>query len=257
MELLNTLHDRQRFVRHPRSTKEPTTAEAWLGLALLAHKHEAFHGIIVGQSLAEKYWLEDGHLLELGEVLDSAKWQERSTTLTVMQDEACYREALTPVLRYAKAVDLVDPYFSAGRRKGGAFVRLCAELLGQRRGGRVRGRVHIHASTGQFNIRRPNTISDWFDEWQELLEPLHKQYGHKFRVFLWEKPAEGQRFHDRFILTDQCGISVPAGFDFVRGSSTDWNFLDYDVARERREHFHQNSTVYKPVEGFQPSEIGF
>ena len=257
MSLLNTLKDRQRFVEHPKSSSEPLTAQSWLGLALYSHKQTAFHSIVVGRELAAEFHLEDGRLLELSQVLDSQKWQERALTPTVSTDEQGYRTVLAPILRYAKAVDLIDPFLSANDKKG-KFVELCAELLGQRCGSRESGRIHIHASKGQFNSIQKHTVADWFNDWRVLLVPLHQQYGHRFRVFLWEKPTEGQRFHDRFILTDQCGVSIPAGFDFVKGSSTDWSFLDHQTTLQRRDQFRKdNNGVFEHVKGFTPLEVGF
>ena len=42
--------------------------------------------------------------------------------------------------------------------------------------------------------------------------------------------------HDRFILTDQCGIFTPGGLEcrtHSHANSTDWSLLDEDV-RQRR-----------------------
>jgi hypothetical protein len=42
--------------------------------------------------------------------------------------------------------------------------------------------------------------------------------------------------HDRFILTDQCGISTPGGLDcrsHTHANSTDWNLLDEEARRLR------------------------
>lgn len=50
--------------------------------------------------------------------------------------------------------------------------------------------------------------------------------------------------HDRFILTDQCGISVPGGLDCraePEPASTDWTLLDED-ARTRRWSDYDPST---------------
>lgn len=96
-------------------------------------------------------------------------------------------------------------------------------------------------------------VEGWFEAWRTALEPLHAQYGHTFKICLFEAPKEGQRFHDRFILTDQCGISVPAGLGIVSGSSTDWHLMDYEVVNSRRADFE--SSVHPYLKHISPSPL--
>ncbi len=220
---LETLMSRNRLIRRPKASGPLATDHDWL---LLAVALDNLHAIV---SNAKDATVSCDSLLELDHVLDSDLWSSRPTTLTVPMDGAGYEAALTPLLRYARKLLLIDPYLRADRSYG-LVIKLCAGLLGRGKGNPV-GVIEIHA-------KRPNqSIESWFEAWRAVLEPLHSRYGHSFKVCLYEAPTEGQRFHDRFILTDQCGISVPAGLGLVAGSTTDWHLMAYEVANARRADF--------------------
>ena len=56
--------------------------------------------------------------------------------------------------------------------------------------------------------------------------------------------------HDRFILTDQCGISVPGGLDcrtHSHANSTDWSLLDEDVRRRRWNEYDPAASLFKLI----------
>jgi predicted HTH domain antitoxin len=48
---------------------------------------------------------------------------------------------------------------------------------------------------------------------------MDTQHPHHCKVFLWEAYPGRETFHNRYLLTAQCGISVPAGLDW-RADST-------------------------------------
>jgi hypothetical protein len=56
--------------------------------------------------------------------------------------------------------------------------------------------------------------------------------------------------HDRFILTDQCGFSVPSGLECSTQhdvKSTDWSFLDDAAARLRWRDFFLSASLFDLV----------
>ena len=91
-------------------------------------------------------------------------------------------------------------------------------------------------------------VADYLDDWEQKLRPLIKADGHRFRVFLWESLSGQESMHDRFILTDQCRVSVPGGLDCRRHShanSTDWNLLDEEARRRRLEDYDPAISPFK------------
>jgi hypothetical protein len=238
---LTTLMSRNRLVRHPRASHPVATDHDWLSLAATLENLHAIVANAVGTTVS------CDNLVELDRVLDSELWSKRPTTWTVPMDRAGYAAALTPLLRYARKLLLIDPYLKADQAYV-PVVELCARLLGFGRGD-PKGMIEIHAK------RQDQSVGNWFKAWRAVLEPLHSTYGHAFKVCLYETPTEGQRFHDRFILTDQCGVSVPAGLSLVSGSSTDWLLMEYEVANARRADFESSVHPYLNHVSLEPMNI--
>lgn len=111
-------------------------------------------------------------------------------------------------------------------------IELCAELLdaGREKPG---GSIHFHAKI-QGSHR---DVEKYFNDWRVLLGGLKTRFNHEYTVYLYEKHTASQRFHDRFVLTNQCGVAAPNSLKVVRGGSTDWHLMDYGVANTRRAEF--------------------
>jgi len=74
-------------------------------------------------------------------------------------------------------------------------------------------------------------------------------------VFLWESLPGSESMHDRFILTDQCGISAPGGLDcrsHSHANRTDWSLLDEDV---RQRHWNEYDPPVSPFKLLGNREI--
>ena len=241
---LNVLSNRHRLIKHPVSSRgEPTDDDGWLDLALESHATAPFYGVVLSQLLRDSRGLSDTVFMNLSEVLDSDLWEKRSYSVTLRRTKAHYRNALTPVLKYARTLTLVDPYMSCYEPRFFEVVQMCVDMLGQRGYEIVPGRIHIHAGNPERAPRNRNRekAKDRLDEWERKLRPLiDARHPHKFRVFLWAERPGGERMHDRFILTDQIGIVVPGGLDHQENivpGSTDWTLLDEEARIRRLEAF--------------------
>jgi len=234
---LSVLHSRHRLVRHPRCMAgDPDTDQDWLNLAFDSHDRIPFHAIILSQVLIDSCGRECDAFVEFFGSLDSAQWNgRRKRTLSLTKSDTDYRSALAPILRYAKSLVLIDPWLNAQESRYFDTVTICSNVMGQRGHARLQGRIDIHAEAGK---QKPygRTVGDYLTAWEQKLRPLIAADGHRFRVFLWESLPGSESMHDRFILTDQCGISTPGGLDcrtHSQANSTDWSLLDEDV-RQRR-----------------------
>ena len=228
---LNDLHDRNRVVRHPRRMAgDPANDSEWLDLALESHKRVPFYGIVLSQALMVACGHNASAFMELSGALDSPQWLSRQRSLTLKKYEADYRATFAPILRCARALTLVDPYLNNHEPRWFDTIRICSELMGQRGYSPLQGRIYIHAEKKHQESRYDRydlSLKDYLDAWEEKLRPLKRRDGHRFKVFLWESLSETP--HDRFVLTDQCGVGVPGGLDCRSKSdanSTTWFLLD-------------------------------
>ncbi len=244
MECLTILHDRNRLVAHPANVGgDPADDDAWLDLALASHHLVPFYSIFLSQALIDLRLqrvptFHEPACIEVSGALNHPLWLARTQTLPLWQSLADYRRALTPILRHARTLSLVDPYLTPYEPRFFDTVELCAELLG-RRGFNFRpGRIHIHASDPLRDARNPEPAQNRLIAWAGQLQPLTRRFRHRFKVFLWGKQPRGETFHDRYILTDQCGISVPGGLDYRNPPNrTTWTLLDYPTLTQRLQDY--------------------
>jgi hypothetical protein len=245
LSCFKTLHDRHRFVRHPRRLDgDPAGDNEWLDLALESHRRIPFHGIVLSRALLVVAEHNDPAFMELSGSLDSPHWQNRRRSVTLTKCEADYRSVLTLLLRHAKTLSLVDPYLSCHDARFFDTVKICVEVLGQRGHAVLPCRVHIHAGDPS-----PESVSDRLNAWEYKLRPLiNPQRPHRFKVLLWKPRPGRETMHDRYILTDQCGISVPAGLDCRVHSvpnSTTWSLLDEEDRARRLQDYDPTTSPFE------------
>ena len=247
LSCLKILNDRNRLVKHPKSMMgNPRTGCDWLKLALVSHNRIPFHAIILSQALIDNCKCECSEFVEYSASLDSSQWINcKKRTLTLTKTSAKYCFYLAPLLRYARKLALVDPYLKCVKRYTDT-ISICSKLLGNRGHGRLNCQIEIHTLADNQNPHR--CIDDCLAEWKKKLQFLADKAQHEFRVFLWENKPESESMHDRFILTDQCGFSIPGGLDCRNPSdpnSTDWSLLDEDARKQRwADYKHPTSPFY-------------
>ena len=250
---LTLLYDRHRLVRHPQNAGgNPTTDQDWLALAIDSDRLTAFHGIVLSDALLSSSAVHPS-LLGLSKVLDSAQWLTRRRSITIHKTFAEYQRILTHLLRYAKALSLVDPYLNAHEPRYTGVIDLCSSLMGNNACGHSPGRIDVHT---HINNQKPiaNDTNYYINQWRILLGPLALRDGHRFRLFIWRGRPGRKNFHDRFILTDQCGVSIPAGLDAraVSTFSTTWSLLDEE---DRRLNLDDYDVTISPFQIVPPTPV--
>ena len=242
-ECLSTLDKRHRLVRRPKCIKNsPNTDQDWLNLALDSHNRISFYAIILSQELMDSSGSKCDAFVEFFDSLNSELWKGRRRTLSLTKSIVQYSNVLGPVLRHARSLKLIDPWFNPMERRYYNTLEICSKILGQR-SRTPTPRIDINVSKNKEDNR---TLEEYFAAWKQKLDPLIKKYALRFRVYLWESGPSFESIHDRFILTDQCGISAPWGLDCLEHSnkSTDWNFLDEEVRLKRWREY--NPSVKPP-----------
>lgn len=227
---LKTLKDRKRFIPYPRhQPNDPTDDTEWLDLALDEHRRNPFHAIVLGKDLLAACTPGEPCCVDLDEILDTASWQERPQTVAVTKNQASYRSQLTPLLRNTRMLRIIDPYMVASKPMCMQTIELCADLLGRGSHEVVQRRIQIHTDP----TKEPSGLSavDQLNTWESVLRPIVACYGHSFEVFLWSTRTPDYRFHDRFLLTDQCGVGSQDSFECVNRnpSTTHWFLLPQDI----------------------------
>jgi hypothetical protein len=246
---LSRLDDLHRLVRHPqRKAGHPANDAEWLDLALESHHHHALEWIVASKHLCASRTDEPAPLIDPIELRASEPWQTRQRTPSVRMCASGYRPYLAPLLRHAKRLEIVDPYLSHRELRHRRFIELSAILMGDLGQARLPGEIRLH--TWLRNCATPADIQEsldsWSKDWGLIKARLPPQ--HSFKVILWGRQGGDPPMHDRFLLTDQCGIQSGWGFDCKDEGTkqqTTWTLLDDRTWNERRNDYVRDIGPYR------------
>jgi len=194
--------NRRLIVTPPQLPPDPEGDEWWLWEAQKLHETYPCRAIITHRELAANY--PDAPVVSIERLNQTDWWEMRSPSKPVNRTTAGYLQTLDLVLRHANSLMFVDAYIDPLAPSYQEFPQL---LLSAGANGR-RPLIEIHRASwhkvgGQNQVQSlPQWMAD-FEPWSNRLAAA----GLKATVFLWE------RMHDRYLITDLVGITVPYGFD--------------------------------------------
>jgi len=159
------------------------------------------------------------------------------TSRIVQRDAIGMAACVAPLLRISKDILFIDPHFGPEnlrhRRPFEAF--LAAAVQG--RPGVPLMKVEVHLGD--------NAPSDFFKETckQRLPQIIPKEI--KVRFIRWHGREGGERFHNRYILTERGGVSFGVGLDDGPPGETDEiKFLDIDTFQYRWRQYSNTEPAF-------------
>jgi hypothetical protein len=240
-ELLKKLRTNQRIVvADPAAPTAPQTDADWCVEALESHSVRPLAGVIATDLTALPH-AGNAIVSSVSKLRSAPWWTSRSSSQRLGRTLMDYEAALAPVLRNANSLMFIDPYLNpSDRHQYGALMSLLEGL--RTRSTKPLVELHRLARYDGGNDKRPQV-----DKVVAALTPAitvaAKAAGVTVEVFLWDD------FHDRYLITDLIGISLPHGFGTTTepNAETIWTRLgrsdrdsvqrDFDPAR-RAPHHH-------------------
>jgi hypothetical protein len=226
LRLILELDTRKRLFSLPITQEKPSSEEKWVSLILDIEKIRKIYGLV--SSLPEKYASLIKNIIDIKCLPESELWMGRRRTLAVQQDENGFRKSITPLLRYARKIQLIDPYFTCHEERYKESMRIIVDII---ESSPLTTTRYIQIHTGDPNRpgddRNRQNINDRKRSWEDFMTSICKKKNN-YGIYFWGLKERGVRFHDRYIITDQCGVGVQAGLD-IRKSETTWSLLDKEV----------------------------
>jgi len=212
-EILKKLVQNNRLRRFPRQgISDPANAKDWCqeGVSSISVT-EPLTGIIA--SNATKLGFPANEVASIEKLTGTPWWQSRSPSVTVDRKTAEYLRVLHRALLQANSLMFIDPNLDPDSHNYREFGQLLAPLASRA----IKPRIEIHRSfcKGDGKARTFPTQADWESSYAALGREL-RALGIQADVFGWDD------FHERYLIADVVGISVPAGFD-VTGKQDDWS----------------------------------
>ena len=198
----------------------PSDDLAWCKEALASHARLGLTGgIIVTGPIKDAYRSET--LVARVDRLDGASWwSSRSPAIRLRRKSQAYRQHLDLILRCANSTQFIDPHLNPAKDQYQDF----ADLLAGAGGRTPAPHIEIHR-------RRGPDFDQLESDFRDTLGKELQAAGLQADVFVWDW------FHDRYLISNLIGISLPNGFDTSRGEDlTTWSRIGLrqrdDVQRE-------------------------
>ena len=189
------------------SLPPPADAYEWLYEALGSQEQSAQNrkmtAVLAPHALAEEQ--ADPFIVSVQRLHGALWWQARSCSIRLERTTSDYLRHLAPVLLHSNSLMFIDPNLDPRKANYAQFEKL---LLATPQGGN-KPRIEIHrsqkASGPDGRPEYPNR-NEWMGRFAPLGEALRPR-GLKAEVFIWPD------FHDRYLISNLIGLSVPNGFD--------------------------------------------
>lgn len=209
----------------------------WLDNALAQHGVAPFHAIISEvNATGQEVVLKAADVDDLTPLMISPHTWEVARVGTVLAD------AISPMLRAARTLLFVDPYFDIREARYQETLQACLEIVQSNNAGGTRCEIHYR----DHDTRPPPEIVErQAHRWLDGIIPD----GMSIALFAWQEKAGGEDFHARYLLSDVGGIGVDAGFS-AEGDHQKvlLGLLALDFAQAKMEDFERGSSVYDLVE---------
>ncbi len=229
-ELLKKMKTQGRLLRfEPALPDPPADDRAWCAEALATDVERPFQGGVITTSSVKEAYANERRVARIDRLSSARWWVSRSPSVRVKRALADYEQHLDLVLRFSNSLMFIDPYLDPRKPQYGSFGTLL-----ERAGHRAPApRIEIHRVCHEGS-RWPLTEDPTYFQrrFRDTLGGLLRVAGLHAEVFIW------RRFHDRYLISNVVGISLPNGFDVSRDTLdfTTWTRLGRgdrdDVQRE-------------------------
>jgi predicted phosphatase len=212
--VISTLKDRDRIVRHPKSQDIMLDSEdSWYKLAESLDVLRHFYKIITTKA----YNNEVLTLEELEDLNISQEFGMPGSQHSVKSIENL-NKILLPFLSYSKKLTIIDPYFYLSSSRYEETLTVVAKCFMERRGELGKGPIIINC---KYDDQKHTDYV--FNQWQKVLVRMTEQFHHTFTINAWCVRDGELKMHDRYFITNQSGLVSAAGADKDDKQQSEWS----------------------------------
>jgi len=218
-EIVRKLAAQGRLIPFPSVLPDPPVDDqGWCAEALGSGDIQEFTGGIIVTSAVKNAYPDEPMVARIDQLRNTPWWAARSSSVSLPRMMVDYVRHLDPVLRCSNSLLFIDPYLDPmqeGYREIGRLI----EVAGRRQ---PSPRIEIHRACyeGFAGRRFPmNEDRDYFERrFRDGMSAHLRAAGLQAEVFIWDD------FHDRYLISNLIGISLPSGFNTTRNpdSITRW-----------------------------------
>lgn len=228
LELVKELATQGRLVRCPSALPAPPLDDrGWCAEALASHDRRPLSGGVIVTESVKNCFRNTQAVARIDRLPGARWWAARSPSVRLARTLAEYETHLDPILRCSNSLMFIDPHLDPAKPRYGGFGTLL-----QRAGRRTPApQIEIHRVC-YGGAGRDRWFPDFAPIFRGALTESLRVAGLTATVYVWDD------FHDRYLISNLIGVSLPNGFDTSRapGAVTTWTRLGRrdrdDIQRE-------------------------
>lgn len=157
-------------------------------------------------------------------------------SIKVKRDIDAYIDILRPLIKYSRSLMFIDPYLDLTAPNYKDFLTLLQAIASIN----PRTEIELHRQIKPAHGGQIRTASVWKQCFDQLISADPKLSKLSIKVFIWDE------FHDRYLVSNLMGISVPHGFDTTKkDEATRWSMLSTQDANDVRDEFTEGDPQYR------------
>ena len=204
-ELIKKLRLQRRLRRSsPALGDDPVTDPQWCEESLASHEAMPLSGVITTRGAADGFQREP-LVKSIDQLQNAPWWASRSSSVRLARTIDEYLRHLRLVLQCANSVMFIDPHLDPSLPQYRGFADLLRAMAGRSPAPTIE--IHRVCYVGSGRNRQLITGAEWQSRFSNAWSSDLRANGLSVEVFVWG------RFHDRYLISDLVGISVPNGFD--------------------------------------------
>jgi hypothetical protein len=209
----------------------PTYEMDWLDEALASHKADPE----ISHFFGTDFFCESIKAVEyqqlpkgISKIPFCAPFSGGGCSIKVERNLAAYISALRPLIKYSRSLMFVDPYLDLNAPNYQDFLGLLREIALINPGVAIELHRQIKPAHGEQII----SPAIWKQRFENTIASDPFINNLKIKVFIWDE------FHDRYLISNLMGISVPYGFDTTKKrEATRWSMLSPQDSDDVRQEF--------------------
>ena len=249
LEIVKKLQKQGRLVRHPRAIPDPPEDDGgWCAEALATHRARPLSGGVIVTERIKKDHPREPLVARIDRLSSAPWWAARSPSVTLARTLEDYKRHLDPVLRHANLLVFIDPHLDPEKRQYREFGALLAHAGNRKPAPRIEIHRVCYEGSGDSREFPMRGDSDYFKRrFRDRLGETLRAAGLSAEVLVWD------HFHDRYLISNIIGISLPNGFDTTANpnSVTRWGRLGRNDRDDVRREFNSTGRKHKLGDRFR------
>jgi len=221
------------------SASAPTNEIEWLVEALASHKADPVIAQFFGtDDFCRSLRAADFQQLPKGisKIPFCSPFSGGGCSIKVERNVAAYISALRPLIKYSRSLMFIDPYLDLQAANYQDFLNLLKEIASVN----PDVEIELHRQIKPAHSGQLRSADNWKQSFEQVLtaEPVLENLN--IKVFIWDE------FHDRYLVSNLMGISIPYGFDTTKkAEATRWSMLSPQDANDVREEFTEGDPQFR------------